>query len=58
MNQTSEERREIIRSHFYEHESILSETRNKLIADQGSVQNLKDLPQEYKNIYKTIWEIS
>ena len=35
-----------------------AETRNKLVADQGSVQNLKDLPQEYKKIYKTIWEIS
>ena len=30
MNQASEERREIIGSHFYEHESILSETKNKL----------------------------
>ena len=30
MNQTSEERIELIRSHFYEHESILSETKNKL----------------------------
>jgi ribonucleoside-diphosphate reductase alpha chain len=35
-----------------------ADTRNKLVADQGSVQNLKGLPQEYKNIYKTIWEIS
>ena len=34
------------------------ETRNKLVADQGSVQNMKDLPQEFKKIYKTIWEIS
>jgi ribonucleotide reductase alpha subunit len=35
-----------------------AETRNQLVADQGSVQKLKNLPQEYKNIYKTIWEIS
>lgn len=35
-----------------------AETRNRLIADQGSVQNIKGLPEEYKNIYKTIWEIS
>ena len=35
-----------------------AETRNKLVADQGSVQNVKGLPQKYKNIYKTIWEIS
>ena len=35
-----------------------AETRNKLVADQGSVQNIKGLPQQYKNMYKTIWEIS
>ena len=35
-----------------------SETRNQLVADQGSVQKIKDLPQNYKNIYKNIWEIS
>jgi ribonucleoside-diphosphate reductase alpha chain len=35
-----------------------SETRTRLIADQGSVQNIKNLPQNYKDIYKTIWEIS
>merc|ERR1711935_557856 len=35
-----------------------TETRNKLVADQGSVQNIKDLPQKYKDIYRTIWEIS
>lgn len=35
-----------------------SETRNRLIADQGSVQNIQGLPEEYKNLYKTIWEIS
>ena len=35
-----------------------SETRNKLIADQGSVQNIKNLPDNFKKIYKNIWEIS
>jgi len=35
-----------------------AQTRNTLIADQGSVQNIKDLPTEYKNLYKTIWEVS
>ena len=35
-----------------------AETRNRLVKDQGSVQNIKNLPQEYKNIYKNIWEIS
>lgn len=35
-----------------------NETRSRLVADQGSVQNIKGLPEEFKNIYKTIWEIS
>ena len=35
-----------------------AKTRNQLVADQGSVQNIANLPKEYKNIYKTIWEIS
>ena len=35
-----------------------AEVRNKLVADQGSVQKIPGLPQEFKNIYKTIWEIS
>lgn len=35
-----------------------AETRNKLVADQGSVQNIKTLPKEFKDIYKNIWEIS
>ena len=35
-----------------------AETRNKLVADQGSVQKIKGLPDKYKNIYKNIWEIS
>jgi ribonucleoside-diphosphate reductase alpha chain len=35
-----------------------AETRNQLVADQGSVQKLKNVPQDLKNIYKTIWEIS
>lgn len=35
-----------------------AQTRNKLVQDQGSVQNIPDLPEQYKNIYKTIWEIS
>ena len=35
-----------------------AETRNRLVADQGSVQNIKNFPKEYKEIYKTIWEVS
>jgi len=32
--------------------------RNKLIAANGSVQNIEEIPQELKEIYKTVWEIS
>ena len=32
-------------------------TKNQLIADGGSVQNLP-IPQETKDIYKTVWELS
>jgi ribonucleoside-diphosphate reductase alpha chain len=34
------------------------ETKNSLIAANGSVQNIQGLPQEIKNLYKTVWEIS
>jgi len=29
-----------------------------LFSDKGSVQNISDLPDEYKKLYKTVWEIS
>ena len=32
-------------------------TKNRLMYDNGSVQNIKDLPKFLKNIYKTVWEI-
>jgi ribonucleoside-diphosphate reductase alpha chain len=32
--------------------------RQKLIAANGSVQNLPEMPQHIKDIYKTVWEIS
>jgi ribonucleoside-diphosphate reductase alpha subunit len=32
--------------------------RNQIIADGGSVQNVQGLPQLYKDMYKTVWEIS
>tara|TARA_Y100000389_G_C17127455_1_gene348532 strand:- start:48 stop:623 length:576 start_codon:yes stop_codon:yes gene_type:complete len=32
------------------------DTKNKIIYHQGSVQNL-DIPQELKDLYKTVWEI-
>lgn len=34
-----------------------AEVRNQLIADKGSVQNIAELPAEYKALYKTTWEI-
>lgn len=33
------------------------EVRNQIIADHGSVQNVRQIPQELKNLYKTVWEI-
>jgi len=34
------------------------EMKNKLIAANGSVQNIKEVPQNLKDLYKTAWEIS
>jgi ribonucleoside-diphosphate reductase alpha chain len=31
--------------------------KNRLIAENGSVQNIAEIPQELKEIYKTVWEI-
>ena len=33
------------------------EMKNKIIAANGSVQNIDEIPQEIKDIYKTVWEI-
>jgi ribonucleoside-diphosphate reductase alpha subunit len=33
------------------------EIKNKIIANNGSVQSLTDLPKSIKNLYKTVWEI-
>ena len=32
--------------------------RNQLVADNGSVQKIKEIPQDLKDLYKTVWEIS
>jgi ribonucleoside-diphosphate reductase alpha chain len=32
--------------------------RQKLIGANGSIQNINDIPQNIKDIYKTVWEIS
>ena len=33
------------------------EIKDKLIVDNGSIQNINDIPQLIKDKYKTIWEI-
>mmetsp|Transcript_34419 Transcript_34419/g.25496 ORF Transcript_34419/g.25496 Transcript_34419/m.25496 type:complete len:210 (+) Transcript_34419:1574-2203(+) len=35
-----------------------SSTKNSLLAFNGSVQNIKAIPEDLKNLYKTVWEIS
>lgn len=32
--------------------------KKRIINDNGSVQNIKEIPENIRNIYKTIWEIS
>jgi ribonucleotide reductase alpha subunit len=32
--------------------------RNRIIADNGSVQNVPEIPQQIRDVYKTVWEIS
>lgn len=34
------------------------EMKNKLISDNGSIQNISEIPDEIKALYKTVWEIS
>jgi len=34
------------------------EMKHKLLAANGSVQHIPDLPQELKDLYKTVWELS
>mmetsp|Transcript_39605 Transcript_39605/g.88628 ORF Transcript_39605/g.88628 Transcript_39605/m.88628 type:complete len:933 (-) Transcript_39605:134-2932(-) len=33
------------------------EVRTQMIADQGSVQQIRQIPQDMKDLYKTVWEI-
>lgn len=32
--------------------------RQEIIANDGSIQEIDEIPQEVKNLYKTVWEIS
>lgn len=31
--------------------------RNRIIADNGSIQNVAEIPKEIRDVYKTVWEI-
>src|SRR5688500_15403798 len=31
--------------------------KNKIIANNGSVQNIEEIPADIKELYKTVWEI-
>jgi ribonucleoside-diphosphate reductase alpha chain len=31
--------------------------KNKILADNGSIQGIEEIPQEIKELYKTVWEI-
>lgn len=31
--------------------------RNRIIADNGSIQNVREIPEHIRNVYKTVWEI-
>ncbi|XP_059619011.1 ribonucleoside-diphosphate reductase large subunit [Phlebotomus argentipes] len=34
-----------------------NDMKNKLIASNGSVQNIKEIPEDIRELYKTVWEI-
>jgi ribonucleotide reductase alpha subunit len=34
-----------------------NEMKNKIIANNGSIQSITEIPQDIKNLYKTVWEI-
>lgn len=34
------------------------EVRNQIIVDEGSVQNVHQIPKELMNLHKTVWEIN
>lgn len=34
-----------------------ADVRNQIIADKGSVQNVKAIPKDLRDLYKTVWEI-
>jgi ribonucleoside-diphosphate reductase subunit M1 len=32
--------------------------KNRIISENGSIQNISNIPDNLKKIYKTVWEIS
>lgn len=34
-----------------------NELKNKIISHNGSIQNIEEIPQDIKDLYKTVWEI-
>jgi ribonucleoside-diphosphate reductase subunit M1 len=34
-----------------------ADMRNQIIAEKGSVQNIRSIPNDMKELYKTTWEI-
>ena len=34
-----------------------NELKNKIISNNGSIQNINEIPQDIKDLYKTVWEI-
>jgi ribonucleoside-diphosphate reductase alpha chain len=34
------------------------EMKDRIIAGDGSIQHIKDIPEDIRNLYKTVWEIS
>ena len=35
-----------------------SAMRNKIMMENGSIQNIQSIPKDIKELYKTVWEIS
>lgn len=44
--------------YLIEHDLWTAEIRNKLIAGNGSVQKIMEIPAEGREVFKTVWEIS
>lgn len=53
---------QIINSHLVidliEEKLWTDEMRNKILSNRGSIQNIEEIPNHIKEIYKTVWEIS